>query len=557
MPKLHLTDNALTTLKARYLLTDDQGKYESPEDLFERVARAVASVEKKNRAKWQNAFLEMMLALRFLPNSPTLMNAGKKQGQLSACFVLPVEDSLEGIFDSLKNAAKIHQSGGGTGFSFSRLRPEGAFVRSSQGVASGPVSFMKIFDVTTETIKQGGTRRGANMAILSVNHPDILQFIESKLDMKSITNFNISVGVTDPFMRAVERDTNFDLVDPRSGKVTSQVKARMLFSRMTECAWKCGDPGLVFLDRIDFFNPTPKAGVMESTNPCGEQPLLPFESCNLGSLNLSAYFRKQGFDWELFRRDIQTAVRFLDNVIDANFYPVDESRKITLKNRKIGLGVMGFADLLLEMKIPYSSNSAREMGEKFMGFMDREAKASSMNLAKERGAFPNWKGSLWDTLGYTKLRNSTVSTVAPTGTISLIAGVSSGIEPIFSAVFYRNVLAGNRLKDVHPKIAQLLRAHNVDIEKATEDEIGAKLGAYWTPAQTLSISDHVKMQAAFQRHSDSAVSKTINLSRDARVEDVWAAYQLAFAEGCKGITVYRDQSRPMQVLEKAAACPDC
>jgi ribonucleoside-diphosphate reductase alpha chain len=404
-----LTENALTVLASRYLWKDDSGKpIEKPAELFLRVARAVASVESRPKY-WADRFYELISSLRFMPNSPTLMNAGREDGQLSACFVLPVEDSLEGIFDTLKQAAIIHQSGGGTGFSFSRVRPEGSRVRSTSGIASGPVSFMKIYDVATETIKQGGARRGANMGILRVDHPDIMKFIESKRDGKSIVNFNISVGATDEFMSAVTR---------------GEAAEKRIFEHLAQVAWECGDPGLVFLDRINVFNPTPNEGEMESTNPCGEQPLLPYESCNLGSLNLGAYFAGE-FDWELYKKDIQLAVRFLDDVIDLNSYPVDECEKITKKNRKIGLGVMGFADLLLMMNIPYDSDAARAWGEKLMSFLDREAKQASAKLAKERGAFPNFKKSLWKRLGYPPLRNATVTTVAPTGTISIIAGASS------------------------------------------------------------------------------------------------------------------------------------
>jgi ribonucleoside-diphosphate reductase alpha chain len=568
--KPKLTDNALTVLEKRYLWKDDAGKtVETPEELFGRVAHSIAQVESRDRGKWEEQFYEMMASRRFMPNTPTLINAGREQGQLSACFVLPVDDSLDGIFDTLKGAAKIHQSGGGTGFSFSSLRPKGSLVRSTHGVASGPVSFIKIYDVSTETIKQGGARRGANMAILRVDHPDIEEFIDSKRDFRSILNFNISVGATAEFMLAVETDREFALCEPGSGRVAKQVRARALFDRMVQAAWECGDPGLVFLDRINLFNPTPRVGAMESTNPCGEQPLLPYESCNLGSLNLGAYFEAgNGFDWELFREDIRRAVRFLDNVIDRNEFPLAESRKITLRNRKIGLGVMGLADLLLLMGLPYDSDEARAMGEKIMSFLDREAKIASRDLAAKRGAFPNWKGSLWQKLGYEPMRNATVSTVAPTGTISIIAGCSSGIEPIFSAIFYRNVLSGQRLREVHPSIERVLRAQGKSMESSSEDEITQALGHAWSPAQDVPVEAHVKMQAVFQRHSDSSVSKTINLPETATTTDVARAYRLAYEQGCKGITVYRDRSRPEQVLERgnpaessssgeAPSCPSC
>jgi ribonucleoside-diphosphate reductase alpha chain len=464
-----------------------------------------------------------MISGRFMPNSPTLMNAGKKHGQLSACYVLPIDDTLDSIFDTMKNAAKIHQSGGGTGFSFSRIRPAGSAVRTTNGVASGPVSFLKIYDKATETIKQGGTRRGANMGILRVDHPDIFEFIDVKKSGQEVQNFNLSVAITDKFMASLRK---------------KDLAAVKIFDHIIHAAWSSGDPGLIFIDRINKFNPTPQVGKMESTNPCGEQPLLPYESCNLGSLNLSRYLQGGQIAWETFRQDIWTAVRFLDNVIDLNHFPLEECKEITLKNRKIGLGVMGFADLLLAMQIPYDTDEARKIGEQIMKFLDDEAKKASQDLAKKKGKFPNWKGSRWQKLKYAPMRNATVSTVAPTGTISIIVGASSGIEPIFSATFYRNVLDGERLLETHP---------------AAES---AKEGV-WSPASQVSIEGHVKMQAVFQRHSDSAVSKTVNLPREATPEDVGRAYMLAYDLGCKGITVYRDQSRPTQVLEHHMACKVC
>jgi ribonucleoside-diphosphate reductase alpha chain len=522
--------------------------------MFWRVARAIAQAEAPaKRRAWASKFYEAMASLRFLPNSPTLMNAGRREAQLSACFVLPVGDSLDEIFTTLKHAAKIHQSGGGTGFSFSRLRPAGSAVKTTSGIASGPVSFIKIFDVATETIKQGGARRGANMAVLRVDHPDIVQFIDSKRDMKSIVNFNISVGITSKFMEAVQKDARFCLLDPQTGRSVSQVNARELLDRISLSAWECGDPGLVFLDRINQFNPTPSEGDMESTNPCGEQPLLAYESCNLGSLNLGRYCQKGGLDWDLFQRDIHLATRFLDNVITVNQYPIPECAEITLKNRKIGLGVMGFADLLLELGLSYDSAQARTLGEEIMSFLDHEAKQCSMDLAKEKGAFPNYPKSRWKKLGYPKLRNATVSTVAPTGTISIIAGASSGIEPIFAGVFYRNVLSGARLPEVHPAVEKVLREKRIEIGRVTEKDLARLLGPAWSPARAVSIEGHVLMQAVFQHFSDSAVSKTINLPESSTVEDVKKAYRLAYEKGCKGITVYRDKSKPAQVLD----CPTC
>ncbi len=539
--KPQFTANAMTVLERRYLWKNDYGKaVETPAQLFERVAIAVARAEKKDKARWAERFYGLMASRKFLPNSPTLMNAGKERGQLSACFVLPIEDDLAKIFETLKQAALIHQSGGGTGFSFSRIRPQGSLVRTSHGVASGPVSFMRIFDVATETIKQGGTRRGANMGVLRVDHPDIFEFVEAKRDQKSIINFNISVGATDEFMRAAREDARFFLKDPRKdpriSKKTRAVRARELFDRIVQMAWECGDPGMIFLDRINEANPTPKEGPIEATNPCGEQPLLPYESCNLGSMNLVEYLREGELAWDKLREDIHLATRFLDNVIDVNRFPIPESEKITRKNRKIGLGVMGFADLLLAMEIPYESNEALALGERVMAFLDAEAKRCSSVLARSRGAFPGWKGSLWQKRGLPPLRNATVSTVAPTGTISIIAGVSSGIEPIFSASFSHNVLSGERL-----------------VESRSSN------GPAWSPASNVSVEGHIRMQAAFQRHSDSAVSKTINLPKASTPAEIAKAYFLAHELGCKGITVYRDQSRKEQVLvdEAPPACPDC
>ena len=554
-----LTPSARTVLEKRYLWKDQQGApVETPGGLFARVARAIAAPEKPGvRGRWERRYLEMMLARRFIPNTPTLMNAGRSEGQLSACFVLPVEDSLDGIFDALKHAAKIHQSGGGTGFGFSRLRGAGSLVKSTHGVASGPVSFIRVFDIATETIKQGGARRGANMAVLRVDHPDIIEFIDSKRDQRSIINFNISVGITQAFMTALRAGAKFELRDPRSGVVVKELEAEWLFSRIVQAAWECGDPGLVFLDRANFVNPTPKLGDMESTNPCGEQPLLPYESCNLGSLNLGAYLGSDlCIDWGTLRTDVHAAVRFLDTVIDVNRYPIPECARITRRNRKIGLGVMGYADLLLLVGIPYGSAKAIALGEQLMSFVDREAKSASRALAQERGPFANFRGSLWDRLGYPPLRNATVSTVAPTGTISILAGASSGIEPIFSAVYVRNVLSGSRLRDVHPSVARAFRLRDLNPEQVTEEEAAKVLGAAWTPAWKVPVEAHVRTQAAFQRHSDSAVSKTINLPEAATLADVRKAYLHAYDWGCKGITVYRDRSRSAQVLEPAGPKED-
>jgi len=532
-----LSKIAMAILKERYLLRNKEGKAtETVREMFFRVARAVAVNES---AEWEQKFFQLMSSLRFLPNSPTLMNAGKKQGQLSACFVLPVEDSVEKIFETVKLAAKIHQTGGGTGFSFSKLRPKGSPVSRVPGVASGPVSFAKIFDATTEAVKQGGARRGANMAVLRVDHPDILEFINAKRDFKSFQNFNLSVGITRAFVSALVHRQKFALVDPRTNRITARGDAREIFNLIAQAAWECGDPGLIFLDRINLFNPTPRLGQIESTNPCGEEPLLPFESCNLGSLNLAAYVSREQVDWGTLAQDVTTATRFLDNVIDVNNYPSRECEKWARENRKIGLGVMGFADALLRLRINYNSPKAVEFAEKVMSFIDNHAKAASVELAKKRGAFLNWKNSLWDQLGYPKMRNATVTTVAPTGTISLIAGVSSGIEPIYGEIVRRQMLDGKVFEIVHP-----------DVKKS-------KYRKVWCPAEQVEIKAHINVQAAFQRYSDSGVSKTINLPKDSTVKDVKEAFLLAYKKGCKGITIYRSGSRPKQVLQTKRVCLDC
>ena len=569
-----LTGVAREVLLARYLLSKSGGGVESPNELFQRVSVAAATAEKSSsRELWQERFFTLISSLRFLPNSPTLMNAGKVNGQLSACFVLPVEDSLAGIFESLKDAALIHQSGGGTGFSFSRLRPKGAVVGSSGGEASGPVSFLKIYDAATEAIKQGGTRRGANMGVLRVDHPDILEFIRLKRDFAAMVNFNLSVGITDSFMRCLEERGEWRLKDPNSGKDTATLPAEIIWRELVDSAWRSGDPGLVFLDRMNFFNPTPREGFFESTNPCGEQPLLPFESCNLGSLNVAAYFvgGEGVLNWAALARDIRIAVRFLDNIIDVNSYPVPQCSKATLRTRKIGLGLMGFADLLLLAGIPYDSAAATSLAERCMGFISSHARAASGELAEERGVFPGFTDSIWPRLGYPGLRNATVSTLAPTGTISLIAGCSSGIEPIFSAVTERRILDGRVLKDVHPVVSSLLALHSLGdgfsaVASVDQDHfLSSIFGPAWSPAHQVSVEGHLRMQAAFQRHSDSAVSKTVNLPQSAGLAEVDRAYRLAFRLGCKGITVFRDKSRPQQVLQRpevepgicSRECPEC
>lgn len=542
-----------------YLKNKDSKSIENFESLLKRVAITVAQAElkylpnkssrlekskvKKSVNRYFNQYLEMMMALRFLPNSPTLMNAGKNRGQLSACYVLPIGDSLESIFDALKNAAFIHQSGGGTGFSFSAIRPKGSHVTSSNGIAAGPISFLKIFDLATDAIKQGGVRRGANMGMLHVDHPDIKEFITIKCRDYGVSNFNLSVAVTDDFMwRLIDGDT----------------AANNLMDIICANAWKCGDPGLVFIDRMNFFNPTPEAGPIEATNPCGEQPLLAWEACNLGSLSLSRYVVNKKIDFKLLQKDIKLAVRFLDNVIDINHYPVKECALVTKANRKVGLGVMGFADLLLKLDIDYDSAEAVSLAEDLMSFIESEARAASALLAKERGPFKNFKKSIWDRLGYPKLRNATLTTVAPTGTISVIAGVSSGCEPVFSGKIIRNVLNGEKFVDWHPLLFKEARAKGVDLDSLkTDDDIRAKVFKAWRAAHEVSVAAHISIQSAFQRHSDSAVSKTINLPTTASQAEVREAFTQAFLSGCKGITVYRDQSKENQVLQKGVFCPSC
>jgi ribonucleoside-diphosphate reductase alpha chain len=567
-----LSDNARAVLQRRYLLRDDRGALtETPDALFRRVARAVAEAEAPlERSGWAERFERRMASLEFLPNSPTLMNAGREHGQLAACFVLPVDDDLASIFDALKWAALIHQSGGGTGFAFSRLRPKGDLVRTTHGVASGPVSFVRVFDAATETIKQGGVRRGANMAVLRVDHPDILEFVDSKRG-PGLGNFNISVAVTGAFMQAARRGERFALRHPRSGAATREIEARELLSRIATAAWESGEPGLVFLDHLEAANPTPDLGPIEAVNPCGEQPLLPFEACTLGSINLARFERGGRVDFEALGACVSDAVRFLDDVLDANVWPLPQIAEISRRNRKIGLGVMGWADLLVRIGVPYDAPPALALAAEVMGFVQEKAHAESRALAGARAPFPGWPSSAPARRGESPRRNATVTTIAPTGTLSVIAGCSSGIEPLFAVAYVRHALETVELREENPILAEMLHRAGAS---AAEQEIrssGRARGVAGVPeavqrlfatAHDVAPEDHVRMQAAFQRHVDNGVSKTINLPREATAEAVERAYLLAHDLGCKGITVYRDGSREGQVLTSGLSrngdvCPQC
>lgn len=573
---LKLSINAIKVLEARYLLKDENYKIiETPRQMFKRVAKCVAAADKRygknsDAKESEKKFYDMMANLEFLPNSPTLMNAGTRMGQLSACFVLPMEDSIARIFESIKHTAIIHQSGGGTGFAFSRLRPKGDIVMSTKGQASGPVSFIQIIDTTTSVIKQGGKRRGANIGILSVGHPDIIEFIECKSRADVLQNFNISVAATDKFMKAVKNDKEYSLVNPRTGKSEGRVNARLMFDLIASNAWRGADPGMLFIDTINKQNPLPNLGMIESTNPCGELPLLPYESCNLGSINLATIIKDKKIDWKKLREVVHNGAHFLDNVIDVTRFPFKAIEKITKANRKIGLGVMGFADMLIQLGIRYDQEEALRIGGKVMGFIHKEAKIKSMQLAEKRGSFPNFGKSRLKKR-YKAMRNATICAIAPTGSISIIAGCSSGIEPLFAVCYVRNILEGARLIESNSQFEDTAKAkgfyHDSLMMKIMKKgslksikEIPASVKNLFVTAHEISPEYHIRMQAAFQKHCDNSISKTINMPHDATVEDVKNAYMLAYDLKCKGVTIFRYGSKKNQTLgfgKEGITCPKC
>jgi len=569
-----LTHNAKLVLHSRYLKRDLHRRVvETPGEMFQRVARGVAHAElllgtREQAERWERTFLEMMASLDFLPNSPTLMNAGTSLGQLSACFVLPVHDTTEAIFDALGSMAAIQRTGGGTGFSFSELRPRSDIVASTAGEASGPVSFMEIFDCATERIRQGGKRRGANMGILRVDHPDIEAFVEAKRTEGRLGNFNLSVSVTDAFMEAVLNNDPFDLVNPRTGEKAGSLRAGDLFEKIQQASWATGDPGLLFLDAVNRANPTPRLGTIQATNPCGEIPLLPFESCNLGSINLPRMLRDRedggtAIDWDRLRATVRKAVRFLDDVVEVNRYPVPKLERMARGNRKIGLGVMGFSDMLIRLGVSYDSDTAVRLGASVMKFLSEEALEASKELAAERGVFENWRGSVYEGQGL-EVRNATRTAVAPTGTIGIIAGTSPSIEPLFALAYRRsNVLEGETLHEVNPLLRELAERHGLDVEDlvvrvretgrlADVEDVPLRLKELFATALEIPYERHLQMQAAFQKHTGNSVSKTVNLPEDASPEDVGRTYRRAWELGLKGITVFRYGSLSRQVLELGA-----
>jgi len=568
--RIHLSESAVRVLDNRYLQKDEDGvPVETPVEMFRRVASNVSMAElnygadEDVRRQWEDAFYGVMTRMEFLPNSPTLMNAGTDIQQLSACFVLPVEDSMDGIFESIKQTALIHKSGGGTGFSFSRIRPKYDPVNSTKGVSSGPLSFMQVFDAATETVKQGGRRRGANMAILRVDHPDIMDFIRAKEQTTRLNNFNISVAITDRFMEAVEAGGAYDLVNPRTGEVSGTLDARSVFETIIDCAWRTGEPGVVFIDRVNEHNPTPALGEIESTNPCGEQPLLPYESCNLGSINLARFVvGKPGectIDFDGLEETVRVAVRFLDDVIDMNRYPLPQIDELTKANRKVGLGVMGFAEMLIQMGVSYDSDVAVAVAEDVMARVNRAAKDASRELAVSRGAFSNFADSTYATRGEEPIRNATVTTIAPTGSISIIADTSSGVEPLFALAFVRRVLDGQELVESNPLFESVARSEGFYSDELMDrvakeggvqgiEEVPDNWRRLFKTAHDITPEAHIHIQAAFQKHTDNAVSKTVNFSHDATRDDVKTVFEVAYELGCKGVTIYRDGSREQQVL---------